>query len=82
MLGSKIIIDEVIDNKDRKFGSDTVYYPVRIVISEDLEYEETALFTADQIKIAIERAEYNPEDIEELKEIEEKKQNWFKKFFN
>ena len=54
---------EVVENKDRKFGSATEYYPIYIKRRNgDLV---PALFTLDQIQSAIDRATKNPEDIEE-----------------
>jgi hypothetical protein len=66
-MESRIVIDEVVENKERKFGSDTMYYPCEIEISGILGYSEHALFTRKQIDDAIIRAERNPEDLTEDK---------------
>jgi hypothetical protein len=66
-MESRIVIDEVVENKERKFGSDTKYYPCIIEISGILGYSENALFTRKQINEAIIRAERNPEDLPEDK---------------
>jgi len=58
---SRLYEEEQIENLDRKFGSVNRYYPL-IVIDKDDE-EVPALFTKNEIKIAIERAETNPEDV-------------------
>jgi len=71
-MESRIVIDEVVENTERKFGSDTKYYPCKIEISGKLGYSENALFTRNQIDEAIERAERNPEDIPEDKTFWEK----------
>ena len=63
-MESKIVIDEAVENKERKFGSNTKYYPAEIIISSKLGYTEYALFTREQIDVAMKRAERNPEDIE------------------
>lgn len=62
-MKSKIYLNEVVPNKDRRFGSATDYYPVKVVTEGgDIEY---ALFTINQIEEAIERASYNKEDLPE-----------------
>jgi hypothetical protein len=63
---------EKVENTDRKFGSDTEYYP--IYIKRDNGEIVPALFTIDQIHVAIDRATKNPEDIDE-------KANWLEKIF-
>ena len=64
-MKSKILKDERISNDERIFGSAKHYYPCRIK-TEDGE-ELVALFTEDQLKIAIARAGKNPEDVEKTK---------------
>lgn len=64
-MDSKLKKNEVVENKDRHFGSNLVYFPC--MIETEHGTEEPALFTEDQIKIAINRAKINPEDIEEAK---------------
>jgi len=56
ILKSYLDTDEVVINKDRKFGSTTEYYPCLIG-------KEPALFTAGQLAVAKKRAARNPEDI-------------------
>lgn len=60
-MDSKIKLDEVVKNKDRHFGSQIYYYPC-IVVDVDGN-ERNALFTENQIEVAINRADSNPEDI-------------------
>lgn len=55
--------DEKVENKDRKFGSATEYFPCYIIRLDGTE--APALFTQHQIEEAVERAEKNPEDVEE-----------------
>jgi len=62
-MDSKIIMGEVVDNKERRFGSWKEYYPCKVLKSNG--EEKNALFTQDQIEQAIDRAERNPEDIPE-----------------
>jgi len=62
-MKSKIYLNEIVFNKDRKLGSVTDYYPVKVVTENgDIKY---ALFTINQIEKAIERASYNEEDLPE-----------------
>jgi len=62
-MKSKIHTEEVVENKDRRFGQALHYYPCHI---EDKDGNiVNALFTDDQINDAIKRADENPEDITE-----------------
>ena len=62
-MKSKIYLEEVVDNKDRKFGSTLEYYPIRIEAENgDIV---NALFTKSQLDKAIFRAYSNPEDVPE-----------------
>jgi hypothetical protein len=63
-MESVIRIDELVENKDRKFGSNKYYYPVQVVTEDG--HLVNALFTQDQINDAIFRAEKNPEDMPEI----------------
>lgn len=56
---SRIHTTEALRNGDRSFGSALHYYPA-IVVSKGVEHR--ALFTEDQLNVAIERAARNPED--------------------
>ena len=67
---SHLYLDEMVDNKERKFGSVNQYYPVIVIDSEGKL--QPALFTENEINVAIERAQSNPEDVEK----EEKKSFW------
>jgi hypothetical protein len=60
-MESQIIISEKVDNKDRRFGQNKTYYPA-IIIDQD-GFKSNALFTGDQIQVAKERADSNPEDL-------------------
>lgn len=62
-MKSTIVMDEMVKNTERRFGSTNQYYPVKIENADGTE--KNALFTLDQIEIAIERAELNPEDFPE-----------------
>lgn len=60
-MESKIFLSKKVENKDRRFGSATEYYPAMV---EDPDGIQTpALFTSAQIEEAQERAVRNPEDI-------------------
>jgi hypothetical protein len=61
-MKSKMVLGEVVQNKERKFGSQTEYYPCEIKQEDESVY---ALFTKDQVDEAIERANRNVEDIPE-----------------
>ena len=65
MIQSTIHLDEVVVNKDRKFGANREYYPV--IVRTDDDQEAPALFTENEIAVARERAVENPEDCPEKK---------------
>ncbi len=60
-MKSKIYLSEVVENKDRKFGSATEYFPCIIVDFDGKEHN--ALFTTSPIERATERADKNVEDM-------------------
>ncbi len=60
---SEIFLKEEVENKERIFGSTDKYFPV-IIVNQNNE-KQTALFTKNQIREAIDRAKRNPEDIPE-----------------
>ena len=64
-MKSKIILAESVLNEDRKFGSQSAYFPCEIKYVEGRIVP--ALFTESQIEEATERAARNPEDIPEDK---------------
>jgi hypothetical protein len=64
-IESKLFLTEEVENTERTFGSQKTYFPLKIQ-NEDGEIS-VALFTKDQIDVAIERAGRNPEDIPEDK---------------
>lgn len=51
----------VVENKDKKFGAADEYYAVWVENSTGLEYP--LLFTQREVKVAMDRASKNPEDI-------------------
>lgn len=61
MTRSEIILNEKVDNTERKFGEALEYYPVKIV--RDNDDDTWAMFTESEINNAIERAMKNKEDI-------------------
>lgn len=60
-MSSKILMEDKVENTERKFGAALEYYPVKV----EKENGETvwAMFTKDEIENAIERADKNKEDI-------------------
>jgi len=61
MADSLIKMNEVVDNTERKFGEILEYFPVQI---ETKDGSKTwAMFTENEIEIAITRADKNKEDI-------------------
>jgi hypothetical protein len=60
-MKSRIYLSEKVSNKDRKFGSILEYYPSRIENSDGGVMD--ALFTANELEVAMKRAETNPEDV-------------------
>lgn len=59
-MKSELFMDEVIFNKDRKFGSARYYFPCKVTNAKG--EEKPAMFSGSQIKLAIARADKNPED--------------------
>ena len=67
MIESRICKVEQVPNQDRRFGSNLVYYPAQV---EELTGQQLpALFTANEIEVAIARAKRNPEDVPEDKTL-------------
>lgn len=64
-MDSKILLNEVVENKDRKFGANPQYYPCTIVGEDGTELK--ALFTGSDISDAIKRGIDNPEDFAAIK---------------
>jgi len=67
-MKSEMYMDELVSNKERKFGSARYYFPCRIINAQG--QAKMALFSGSQIKLATSRAEKNPEDIPEIKQHE------------
>ena len=59
-MKSKIYADEVVKNKQSKTFSKSQYYPCTIITGG---VTHNALFTRQQLDIAIDRAWRNPEDV-------------------
>jgi len=59
-IESVVKADELVSNKDRKFGSADEYFPC--FLEKDGE-KIPMLFTHSDIQVAVERAQKNPEDI-------------------
>lgn len=59
-MRNTISTDEYVENKDRRFGQATGYYPCMIDRGSD---SVPALFTVDQVRDAMSRAGSNPEDL-------------------
>ncbi len=69
-IESRIVLAEVVENKERRFGAALEYYPAYI---EYRDGEMTpALFTADELNVARRRAKRNMEDIPREKGFFEK----------
>lgn len=62
-IESNIVMKEGVVNTKRKFGEAQTYYPV--YIEGDGGDPVPALFTANQIEVAIARAKTNMEDVPE-----------------
>jgi len=58
-MKSRIYLSERVPNKDRRFGAALEYYPVVIVTGKR---RQVAMFTPNEIGVAILRAKDNPED--------------------
>lgn len=59
-ISSRIDLAEKVENQDFRFGQTDHYYPCMV---ETDAGEKPALFTIDQIEVALERAQANPEDV-------------------
>lgn len=57
---SRVICQERVTNRKRRFGANAHYYPAHVETMTGLT--KRALFTEDQLAIAIQRAAANPED--------------------
>lgn len=68
-MESKILVNEIIENTERKFGSWRSYYPCIIIFGNGQKVN--ALFTRNQILTAVKRAVKNPEDIKMTKYLKE-----------
>ena len=63
MIKSNIRLEEVVENKNRKFGANLEYYPT--IVCRGNGPAVPALFTENEIETAIIRANKNPEDCPE-----------------
>jgi len=63
-MRSRLDLSEKVENKDRRFGAATEYYPAVIVHGSR---QMPALFTPADISQAMQRADANPEDMPELR---------------
>lgn len=71
-MDSRINLIEAVRNKQRKFGANLEYFPCKIELLDGTI--KNALFTMDQLEIAMDRADANPEDFVE-------KKNWLSSIF-
>lgn len=62
-MRSKIHARDAVDNQRRKFGAATRYYPARL---RGWGGDRAALFTPNEINVAMKRALDNPEDVPPL----------------
>lgn len=69
-MKSRIYINDAVKNQDKEVMAADQYFPCIIVING---YDKAALFTRSQIRVAIDRARKNPEDIP--------KESFIRKFF-
>jgi len=60
-IDSKLILNEMVPNTDRMFGSQAEYFP--IYVEQENGDLVPALFTKSQIEVAIKRANQNEEDV-------------------
>lgn len=71
-MNSKIYLVDVVQNTDRKFGSNNSYVYCDVVFEDGKVLP--AMFTFSNLEIAIDRANKNKEDIP-------KQESWWKKIF-
>lgn len=60
---SKIYLADMVVNSNRHSAADYSYFPARVVLMSGEEVN--ALFTREQVNVAIDRARFNPDDIPE-----------------
>jgi len=60
-MKSRIYLEELVENKDRRFGQTLEYYPTRIEAENGAI--SNALFTKNELESAMLRAQTNIEDI-------------------
>lgn len=72
-IESELDMSEAVENKERRFGSAAQYYPCFVINLSGNKVP--ALFTKDQIRIAMRRAKSNPEDAPAAK-------GWFASLFS
>jgi len=60
-IDSKIETSERVNNKDRRFGAAVEYFPAYVI--DDTGKKIPALFTYNQLMVAVKRAEVNMEDL-------------------
>jgi hypothetical protein len=60
-MKSIIYTSEKVVNTERRFGAAPHYYPARVVFQDG--NEAVAMFTLDQLQVAISRGRINPEDV-------------------
>ncbi len=61
-MRSRIYASEIVENRERRFGSATAYYPAALIGPDGAE--SALLFTEDQLREAGIRARLNSEDVE------------------
>jgi hypothetical protein len=71
-MDSKIYLNDVVDNKERKFGANPQYVCCEVVFEDGRTLP--SMFTFSNIEIAIDRANKNKEDIP-------KHESWWCKLF-
>ena len=60
-MKSKVFKADSVRNGERKFGAAPLYYPCMLVDNDGSEIP--MLLTSNQLKVAMERASKNPEDL-------------------
>ena len=63
VMKSKVYIEDFVENKDRKFGSNLGWYAAEIIGKKGEKIP--AFFTEADIRDAVIRAQKNPEDVPE-----------------
>lgn len=68
-----------VDNKDKKWNENSSYYPLQVELEDGNAV--WLMFTHNQLRVAYDRAQRNPEDIPAAEENEQEEKSLLGKLF-